>query len=133
VSENDKNPQDFERRSREVLNEGAEALAADVRSRLTQARFKAVEEARKPATPAAWTRSLLPAGGLAAAVAVVLLAWNGLRPSVEGPPDDVGRSDALEIVAMADDYDLLENDVEFYQWLDSEPDVESVADLTGVG
>jgi hypothetical protein len=127
VSESDKNLQDFERRSREVLNEGAEALGADVRSRLTQARFKAVEEARKPATPAAWVRTLLPVGGLAAAVAVVLLAWNGSIGTVDK------SSDELEIVAMADDYDLLEDDVEFYQWLDSEPEVESVADFTGVG
>lgn len=133
MSESDRNLQDFERRSREVLNEGTEALGADVRSRLTQARFKAVEEARKPVVPAAWTRSLVPAGGLAAAVAVVLLAWHGLRPDREGPQLDGSRSDALEIVAMADDYDLLEDDVEFYQWLDSEPEVESVADFSGVG
>ena len=131
MSESDRNQQDFERRSREVLNEGAEAIGADVRSRLTQARIKAVEEARKPAAPAAWMRSLLPAGGLAAVVAVALLAWQGGERLGEGPGERSGE--ALEIVAMADDYDPLEDDVEFYQWLDSEPEVESVADFAGVG
>ena len=133
MSESDTNLQAFERRSREVLNQGAESIGADVRSRLTQARFKALEEARKPAAPAAWMRSLLPAGGLAAAVAVALLAWQGSMRLTDPPGGESSRGEALEIVAMTDDYDPLEDDVEFYQWLDSEPEVESVADFAGVG
>jgi len=39
----------------------------------------------------------------------------------------------LEVVAMADDYELLQDDVEFYQWLDSDPGVDAVADLAGAG
>ncbi len=132
TEDSDSKTRDFERRSREALTQSAEGLSAEMRSRLTQARFKAVEEARKPTAPL-WIRALVPAGGLAAAAVVALLAWNGATGNGGRLPSDSGRGDALEVIAMADDYDLLENDVEFYQWLDSEPDVQSVDDLAGAG
>jgi len=130
--ENDSKTRDFERRSREALTQGAEGVSAEIRSRLAQARFQAVEEARQPTTPR-WIRGLVPAGGLAAAAAVALLAWRGVTVGDGRLPIDSGHGDPLEVLAMADDYELLENDVEFYQWLDSEPDVQSVADLAGAG
>ena len=133
MSEGDDSRQrEFEKRSREVLEESAESLGADVRSRLTQARFKALAEIEKRSSPR-WLRMLAPAGGLVAAALVAVIAWRGVTGGPEIGPGDAGRGDALEIVAMADDYDLLEDDVEFYQWLDSEPDDEAVAELTGVG
>jgi hypothetical protein len=133
VSESgDSRLQEFEKRSREVLEASAEGLGADVRSRLTQARFRALEELGKPAA-LKWFRVLAPAGGLAAAALVAVIALRGVTGGPETVPFESGRGDVLEVVAMADDYDLLEDDVEFYQWLDSEPDVESVADFAGVG
>lgn len=130
MSESDERERDFERRSREALAASAQALPADVRSRLTQARFKALEELRQPASPA-WIRAWVPAGGLVAAAVVAVLAWHGATHP--GGLSAEGNSEAFEVVAMADDYDLLQDDVEFYQWLDSEPEVESVADSSGAG
>jgi len=133
VSEtSDSKLQEFERRSREVLAAGAESLGADVRSRLTQARFKALEQLEKPASPA-WIRALVPAGGLAAVALVAVMAWHGVTGRMDFGPTDSGRGDVLEVVAMADDYELLQDDVEFYQWLDSDPGVDAVADLAGAG
>lgn len=129
----DSKVQDFERRSREVLAAGAENLSADVRSRLTQARFRAIEQLERPASPA-WIRALVPAGGLVAAALVAVIAWRGMTGGAEFSPADSARGDVLEVAAMADDYELLQqDDVEFYQWLDTEPDVDAVADLAGVG
>jgi hypothetical protein len=128
----DSKRREFEKRSREVLEAAAEGLGADVRSRLTQARFKALEELKRPTAPK-WLRMLAPVGGLAAAALVAVIAWRGVTGGMETVPGEPGRGDVLEVVAMADDYDLLEDDVEFYQWLDSEPDDVSVADLAGVG
>lgn len=129
--DSDSKQRDFENRSRELLQAGAEALSADVRSRLTQARFKALEEARRPSSPA-WVRMLVPAGGLAAAALVAVIAWRGVSGNPEFPMSDSGRGDVLEVVAMADDYEVLDDDVEFYQWLDAEPDAGS-PDATGIG
>jgi hypothetical protein len=132
VSENgDSKQRDFETRSRELLRADAERLSAAVRSRLTQARFKALEEAQAPSSPA-WVRALVPAGGLAAAALVAVIAWRGIAGNPEFPASETGRGDVLEVVAMADDYDALEDDVEFYQWLDTEPDANS-PDVAGVG
>jgi hypothetical protein len=122
---------EFEKRSREVLEASAEGLDAGVRSRLTQARFKALKEIEKPSQPK-WFRVLAPAGGLAAAALVAVIAWRGVTGGSDFVPVESGRGDVLEVVAMADDYDLLEDDVEFYQWLDTEPEFGG-GDLLGVG
>jgi hypothetical protein len=122
---------EFEKRSHEALEAGAEGLGADVRSRLTQARFKALAEIEKPSQPK-WFRVLAPAGGMAAAALVAVIAWRGVTGGSELVPVESARGDVLEVVAMADDYDLLEDDVEFYQWLDTEPEL-SGSDLPGVG
>ncbi len=125
MSENDDSKQrEFENRSRELLHAGADALSAEIRSRLTQARFKALDEMTAPSSPA-WVRLLVPAGGLAAAALVAVVAWRGLGGNPEFPASEGARGDVLEVVAMADDYDALEDDVEFYQWLDSESDANS--------
>lgn len=123
---------EFEKRSREILEASAAGLGAEVRSRLRQARFEALEELKRPTAPN-WLRVLAPVGGLAAAALVAVIAWRGVTGGAEILPGESGRGDVLEVVAMADDYDLLEDDVEFYQWLDSEPGADAVADLAGVG
>jgi len=123
---------EFERRSREILEASAESLGAELRSRLTQARARALEELEQPRLPA-WLRTLAPAGGLAAAALVAVMAWRGASMSPEVLPGDGNRGDVLETVAMSDDYDLLQDDVEFYQWLDTQPDLNAAADLAGIG
>jgi hypothetical protein len=121
---------EFEQRSRDVLQSGVEGLDGRIRSRLTQARFAAVEEARKARAGFAW-RNWVPAGGLAAAALLAVVLWDArpteesasaptspsIVPSVASPMDD------LELLAAADGFELLEEDLEFYVWVESEPDI----------
>lgn len=123
---------EFEQRSHDLLQAGADGLDARIRSRLTQARFAAVEEARKARSGFAW-RAWVPAGGLAAAALLAIVLWNdraaedpasaplsaSTTSSVASPMDD------LELLAAADGFEWLEEDLEFYVWVESEPDAGS--------
>lgn len=106
---------DLERKATALFDESVERLDARTRSRLTQARNRAVDELRSGAVRRRWLRG--PAG-LAAAMVVgaAVMLWAGMsgNPSLPGavPLDD------LEIVADADDLELLQ-DVEFYAWLEA--------------
>jgi hypothetical protein len=101
----------FEQRARAAFEDSTERLDAATRSRLTQARYAALEAARAKPRWLAWTWGL-PAG-LAAMLAVTLL-FNG-RSSEAPVPSTL---DDLPIVA-SENLDLLEN-VEFYAWLDDQ-------------
>lgn len=123
---------EFEKRSHDVLRAGADGLDAHIRSRLTQARFAAVEEARKSRSGFAW-RTWVPAGSLAAAALLAIVLWNA-RPaedpataplSASTAPGVVSPMDDLELLAAADGFELLEEDLEFYVWVESEPDAGS--------
>lgn len=125
---------EFERRTREQLQAGADGLDAHIRSRLTQARFAAVEEARKSRFSLAW-RTWVPAGSLAAVAVLAIVLWSG-RPADEpatliaAVPASAGVQspiDDLELLAATESFELLE-DLEFYAWVDGEPDA-GVADV----
>jgi hypothetical protein len=110
---------DFERRSKALFDASVENLDGETRSRLTQARYAAIEAARKnSATNSRW-RLWVPAGSAAAAVLAVLLVFGpGMRNS--GTHVQPLAFDDMDIVTNEDEFDLLEN-VEFYSWLDSQP------------
>ena len=100
---------DLERKAR-TLFEGS----VERRSKLTQARNRALDEVRKGA---AWRRWIwAPAGGfaIAAVIAVGVVLWPGRAQ----PPSPAALED-LEIVADSDTLELLQ-DVEFYAWLDEQ-------------
>lgn len=114
----------FEDRTREALNQSADQLDARIRSRLTQARFAAVEEARKQRTPFAW-RMWIPIGGAAAAALAVLVWSGGLR---QLGPTQSGLSGVaqvqspfadLDIIAAEENLEMME-EIEFYSWLDTQ-------------
>ncbi|HJY35830.1 MAG TPA: hypothetical protein VJ299_00130 [Steroidobacteraceae bacterium] len=109
---------DFEDKARALFEESVERLDASTRSKLTQARNRALDEVNKGAVRRRWLWA--PVGGvaLAAIVAVVLLNSGGSRSA-----GDTGGALALEdidIVADSENLDMLE-DVEFYMWLDNAP------------
>jgi hypothetical protein len=119
----------FERRTRELLNASAAALDGRVRSKLTQARFAAVEEARRGRGSFVW-RSWVPVGSLAGAAVLALLLWNG---DISLNRHDSGQTqnplDDLDLMTADENLEMIE-DLEFYQWLDSEPRPDS---LNGAG
>jgi len=104
----------FERRARELFDRSVDQLDARTRSRLTQARSAAVEEAHKHAGLRRWF--LRPSGALVAAsvAAVALVLWRA-----QEQPQSLATADDLEVVVGAESFEMLEN-VEFYAWLDQQ-------------
>lgn len=119
----------FERRARELLRASADGLDAGTRSRLTQARFAAMEEARRGGTSTVW-KLWLPAGSLAGAAALAAVLWSG-RPDVQwSPAVAAGQAplEDLEILVAGESFELLE-ELEFYVWVEDVP----VPDGTDIG
>jgi negative regulator of sigma E activity len=114
--------QDFEKRSKEVLEESVARLDGRTRSRLTQARHAALAQLDQPARQ--WWRSYVPAGAAAAAavLAVMLYVQPGavIEPRLAAAPS----SDDMDILADAEAPDFTEDtdEVEFYEWAAGEMD-----------
>lgn len=114
---------EFERRVRATLEESVGRLDGATRSRLTQARFRALEQLGRQEAPLAWWRSLIirptllaPVGAMAAVVALTMILW------VPQPNGGVGGETAssIEDIELLADGDALaamtEEDPEFYEW-----------------
>lgn len=112
----------FEERARALLEESTQQLDGQVRSRLTQARFAAVDEARRARHRLSW-RTWVPAGALATAAVLAVVLWSGHSAP---PPSVLGAQslDDLEIVAGGENFELLEN-LDFYEWVSTQgsPDI----------
>ena len=116
--------EEFQERSAQLLREGTQNLSGHVRSRLTQARHAAVEEARRSRVLRQWL-AWAPAGALAAAlvIAVVMLTGQPAKqefPAAVAPGAEHSAMDDLELLAGSESFELLE-DLEFYDWLDAAP------------
>ena len=128
----------LEERTKLLFDESVSSLDPQTRSKLTQARYRALEELEGSA-PAGWRPRWIPAGVLAAGVLaagvlVVVILWQG-QPSVspETPAFDVAALSDLEIILGDGDLGLLQ-ELEFYAWLDEQAEIvtpESAED--GVG
>ena len=119
--------EEFARRARALLERSAEDLSGQTRSRLTRARYRALEQhpaarARTSTTFTASWRRALPAGAIAAAVlAVLLLVGHNAAPELQQAA--VGGED-LELLADRDALALAQDqasqdadlDYEFYDW-----------------
>ena len=111
---------EFERRTREMLEESVTRIDGRVRSRLNQARHAAVEAAtarRRPLFSRLFT--LVPtAGAAAAALMVAMVLWHGGGRStvVETSPPTAD----LDLLADTDGLDLVEDGGDgsgsFYEW-----------------
>ena len=113
----------FEERSRALFNDSVDGMDFALRSRLTQARNVAMEAAS--ASRPWYTRIavLAPAGVTAAAVLGAVL-WLG-SPLVQhaATVTDGSNLEDLELVASSDEgagdaLDMLQDDIEFYDWAD---------------
>jgi hypothetical protein len=109
------------RRAREVFDASVESLDDEVRTRLCRARYEAVSAAERRTTRTAW-RTWAPVAAMASTAIVAVLLW---RAQEHGSPATVadGSSDAaiadVELLADGEDLELVENDLEFYEWLDA--------------
>jgi hypothetical protein len=109
----DRNLMEFERGTRELLNDSADGLDGHVRSRLTQARFAAVQEARKQRMPLFW-RGWVPVGAAAGAAALGILLWTGSGKTPHAPATT--PLDDVDLMTADDSLEMIE-ELEFYAWL----------------
>jgi hypothetical protein len=113
---------EFARRARELLERSANELPARIRSRLTRARFAALDQrsARGGVGFSNWRR-WLPAGA-AAAVVLAVLMMEGPRLGSELPQSNAGED--FEMLADSGAFALAQDqlsqggdvDYEFYDW-----------------
>jgi hypothetical protein len=103
--------QDFEKRTREVLDESAARLDGRTLSRLTQARHAALGRLERPGRRR-WNL-FVPAGAAAAAAVLAAVMWIGGPKAVVEP----GTVDDMEMLADSDAPVFAEgDDLEFYEW-----------------
>jgi len=129
----DKEPMsEFERSAKDAFDASVRELDAATRQRLVQARERALEGAGTTKLGLGWSWSLAPGGALAAAALVaVLLVVHRERPELG--PQQFGTSD-LEILLGQEDLAMLDDDIEFYSWLEDQPELApSGANGDGVG
>jgi hypothetical protein len=108
---------ELERKAQALFEDSIQHLDASTRSKLAQARNRALDEVRT-GVQRRWIWA--PAGGLAAAAVVAVALWSGgLRL---GGETDAPSLEDIDIVADAENLEMLQ-DVEFYTWLeDAAPD-----------
>lgn len=122
---------ELERRAKEQFDRSVGALDAATRSKLTQARHRAVSEldAARPS----WQWSWAPVGAVASAAVVAWLMFGHGRPNVEPNVQPVSLAD-LDIVLGDDELEMLDEDLDFYAWLEGQPGFEAPAPTDdGVG
>ena len=115
----------FERETKRVFDESVAGLDAATRSRLTRARHRALEELA-PKRSRVWNLWLVPAGTLAATALVAWVVFQGPEPGPEG--DWLGD---IEILAAEEDLEMLDEDLDFYEWLEEQPEFANAGD--GIG
>jgi hypothetical protein len=118
----------LEERSRALLCASVENLDMPTRSRLTQARHAALAAAGR-GSRLRDLRWWAPAAGFSAAALLGVALWfgpvgidrhGGSAVRMSSPPAAENQTslEDLDIVASADEMELLQDDVEFYDWAD---------------
>ena len=113
----------FERRAKRAFDDSVAALDAATRSKLTQARYRALEE-QTAARDRGFRSSLLPAGAVAAtALVAFLVVWQATPPA---PVPQAASLGDLEILLGEEDLQMLDEEIEFYGWLEEQPEFANV-------
>ncbi len=122
-SENVRKDRDFEERTKLLFEQSVAALDGQTRSKLTQARYRALQElAARPGLT--WSRSWLPAGAVAAVALLSLMLWQGqMEPLTQGGFDVAAVTD-FELLLGEEELDMLE-ELEFYAWLEEQGELTS--------
>jgi type VI protein secretion system component VasF len=123
---NEQSQNSFEERSRALFHDSVHGVDMRMRSRLTQARNAAIEAASTSRRPwfsriGVWT----PAVGVTAAAVLGAFLWLGspLDQHAVTVADGQSNLEDLDIVASSDEgsgdaMDMLQDDIEFYDWAD---------------
>jgi hypothetical protein len=116
----------FEERAQALFRDSVEGLDFAMRSRLTQARNAALEAAAARRRP--WFLRigvLTPAAGVTAAAVLGAFLWMGspLGQHAVTVADGQSNLEVLDLVASVDEgsgdaMDMLQDDIEFYDWAD---------------
>jgi hypothetical protein len=123
---------EFERNARVLLEHSIGRIDARMRSRLNQARQRAVEEGAGGRHRPWWRSSaLMPAGAVAAALLIAVVLWHR-DPAVRQGPLPEGRVSAVEdmdLLADAEGLDMIEGwDGPFYEWAAAQSDPNAQSD-----
>jgi len=122
-SEKLRKDRDFADRTKLLFEQSVAALDGQTRSKLTQARYRALEELAERKQPA-WNRSWLPAGAVAAVALLSLLFWQAQLEPVADSGFDVAAVTDLEILLGDEELDMIE-ELEFYAWLEEQTELTS--------
>ena len=123
---------DFERSAKQAFDVSVRGVDAATRARLVQARERALEQAHGARSGSGWSWSLAPSGALAAAAVVAVLVLGHHPRSTEVGPQQFPND--LEILLGNEDLAMLDDDIDFYSWLEDQPDfAPPAANGDGVG
>ena len=114
---------DFETQTKVLFDESVAALDGQTRSRLTQARFRALEELAQPKR-SSWNRTWMPAGAVAAVAMLSVLLWQGQQISPTDTEFRVAVVTDLEILLAEEELEMIE-ELEFYAWLEAQTELPS--------
>ena len=120
----------FEQRTKQLFDDSVASLDAATRSKLTRARHRALEELGS-AKARGWRWALVPAGGVAVAAVLAVLLFVQPRPPSEAGLLQASSLGDAEILLGEEDLQMLDEDIEFYGWLEEQPELEGASDSVG--
>ena len=118
-----KKDRDFEERTKLLFDESVAALNGETRSKLTQARYRALKE-MKGQQVVGWNSRWIPAGAAAVIAVLSLMLWQGQVEPVNDGGFDMATVIDLEILLTEVDLDMFQ-ELEFYEWLDEQAELTS--------
>ena len=119
----------FERKTKQLFDDSVAGLDAATRSQLNRARQRALDHPSAARAPW-WRWSVLPAGGVAAAAVLAALLFVHPRVPNEGGLQAGSVAD-LEILLGDADLQMLDEDIDFYGWLEEQPEIRMGGDNVG--
>lgn len=116
-SHDEKSPAELERRAREVFDQNVEQIPRDIRTKLAQARARALDEMDAPRRRhwKAWGSATTAVAAGAAAVAIVMS-----RPQRDADQlQNAASLEDLELLATTEEFEMMD-ELEFYAWVEDQ-------------
>jgi len=111
--------QDFEGHTRKLLEASVDDLDGRIRSRLTQARYRALAELQHPQRASWWQWA--PASAVAAVAVLAIALWAGSEYRTSAPVARATTFEDLELLVDNDVFDFVDeapgaDSYEFFEW-----------------